>query len=167
MASPLNAGWHISQIYARPVLARAAQPAALPLFANGLSLRSLVVISVLLNILGAAVLVKEVISRQGGLQSLTAQSRPLQLKQDIQASLPIRRDHVVLLGDSILALAETGELFPRHFVNRAISGDTTSDVLARLPPNKTDHAAGPAGQRGEISNAHRATASDRNDAGWR
>lgn len=56
----------------------------------------------------------------------------LPLKEEIQSANPIRPEHVVLVGDSILALAETSEFFPAGVINRAVAGYTTADVLKRL-----------------------------------
>lgn len=56
-------------------------------------------------------------------------------RESIFQILPIGPDDTVLIGDSIVALGEWGELMhDPHYKNRAISGSSTSDVLARLGP---------------------------------
>lgn len=52
-------------------------------------------------------------------------------KQSVYQSLSIESKDTVLLGDSILAFGEWSEI--NGWKNRAIPGDTTADILARLP----------------------------------
>lgn len=76
---------------------------------------------------------------KGGLPWLISKfSHPVPVQDNrlsVFDALPITPEDTVFIGDSILALGEWSELMNDvHCKNRAVSGSTTADVLARLQP---------------------------------
>jgi len=61
-------------------------------------------------------------------------------RAEVFEALPITEESIVFLGDSNMAQAEWGELFPQHRVhNRGISGDTSVCMLNRVDPLLSGH----------------------------
>jgi lysophospholipase L1-like esterase len=101
--------------------------------------RRVSILSIALNIIllcGAVLTTYE----RGGVQYLTSLVRP-SLKGDLYhlnktnlyENTPIAPGSLVLLGDGILDLVAETRFPSGSIVNRAIAGDTTADVLVRLP----------------------------------
>lgn len=106
---------------------------------RGVILRTLVILSVLGNLVGFAG-AGWMLERKGGWQYLKMKFcgprvtlTPAQVARcRLFALLPHNPTDVYFVGDSIIAAAEVAELFGPCARNRGIIGDTTSGVLARL-----------------------------------